>query len=113
MHFNFFQYLKKEGIEPVLLTGDNEQNSLTICKELEIEEFHCNLTSEDKLRIVGKECFIGDGLNDSQALFNAGLGIGLRNKAASVILLNKNLSNIVDLLEILKRAKRDIKLTLF
>lgn len=63
--------LKELGVEPVLLTGDNENAARNIAGELGITEVKANCLPEDKLNFVaeygqsGGAAMIGDGINDA------------------------------------------------
>lgn len=63
------------GVQPVLLTGDNENAAGTIAKTLNIQTVHSSCLPEDKLKYIGEYqdngrpvCMIGDGVNDAPAL---------------------------------------------
>ena len=62
---------------------------------------------------------IGDGINDAPSLANATIGVSLGNAtdiatdSASVILLNNNLTKIIDLITISKKTITIIKQNLF
>jgi P-type Cu+ transporter len=76
--------LRKEGIEVVMLTGDNTKTAQAVAKILNIKEFHGELRPEDKKDkideykarglVVG---MAGDGINDAPALAAADVGIAM------------------------------------
>ena len=66
--------LQSCGVQPVLLTGDNENSANSIAKQLNINEVYANCLPEDKLKLIEKYqedeqpvCMIGDGINDAPA----------------------------------------------
>lgn len=75
--------LKRVGVEPVMLTGDNKRTAAAIAASLGLEP-RAELLPEDKQKIVnelraegkivGK---VGDGINDAPALAAADVGIAM------------------------------------
>ncbi len=100
--------LEKLGINRVvMLTGDHRDTAMHIASELGIEEVYYEMKPDDKLGIVNrlKEegctiAFVGDGVNDAQALLSAHVGISmpegadLARETADVILLRNDLRGI-------------------
>jgi len=75
--------LKAEGIETVMLTGDNERTARAIGASLGIE-VRAGLMPEDKQAIVQEKqrqgfvvAKVGDGINDAPALAAADIGIAM------------------------------------
>lgn len=76
--------LQSCGVQPVLLTGDNDNSANSIAKQLNIDEVYANCLPEDKLKLIEKYqqneqsvCMIGDGINDAPALKKATVGIAM------------------------------------
>ena len=98
--------LKKRGVKPIMLTGDNQKTAVAVAKQVDLQgevisihEFTdqtdtsklagiADVLPEDKLRMVKffqKQGYIvgmtGDGVNDSPALKQAEVGIAVSNAA--------------------------------
>lgn len=115
------EYLHKEGVEIVLLTGDNETNAAQICKELNIDRWHSGLLPEQKTEILETEldpkkkyvtAFVGDGINDAPSIIRSDIGFamgGIGSDAAvnnaDIVLMNDDPLKIYDTLKIAKMAR--------
>ena len=117
--------LKELGVEPVLLTGDNENAAKNIAGELGITEVRANCLPEDKLNYVaecgqsGGAAMIGDGINDAPALKRANVGIamgGVGNDiavdAADIALVDDEVKELPHLIALSKRMMMTIKINL-
>ncbi len=78
------EQLKARGIEPVMITGDNQRTAAAVARELGIERFYAEVLPADKARYVrelqaeGKKvAMVGDGVNDAPALATADIGIAI------------------------------------
>ncbi|TXW86719.1 HAD family hydrolase, partial [Klebsiella pneumoniae] len=67
----FIETLKKQGITPVMLTGDNQAAAKAVATYLGIDEYFAELLPEDKERIVAdylnkkqRVAMVGDVIND-------------------------------------------------
>ena len=114
------------NIEVIMLTGDNEVTAKIIAKELGITKVISNVLPKEKAStikdLVSKErkvIMVGDGINDAPALVSATIGISVNDgtdvamDSADVILMNNDISNILDLITISKKAYLIIKENLF
>lgn len=76
--------LKALGIEPVLLTGDNERTAAHVASTLGIERHISEVMPAEKsheierIQSTGKQvAMVGDGVNDAPALAKSNLGISI------------------------------------
>ena len=100
--------LKEKGIETIMLTGDHEKSAQKIANEIGIENFHSELSPQEKLQFVqymqekGKVIvMVGDGVNDILALARADIGIVMGSGSdiavdvSDVVLLNDSLDSLL------------------
>ena len=76
--------LKRLGVRPIMLTGDNAHTARTIARQVGIEEMRSELLPQDKLTAItalqagGVHVgMVGDGANDAPALAKADLGFAM------------------------------------
>lgn len=119
--------LSKLGVQPVLLTGDNENAAGAIAEMLNIKTVHPNCLPEDKLEYIsqyqnsGKRvCMIGDGVNDAPSLKKADVGIAMGGMgsdiavdAADIVLVDDEVKELPHLVALSKRMMITIKLNMF
>ena len=123
---NVISRLESLGITTVMLTGDNLDTARIVAKELGISEIHADVLPKDKASIIqgfvasgNKVVMVGDGVNDAVALVEATVGISISDgtdvasDASDVILMNHNLSNLLDFIDISRKSNRVIKENLF
>ncbi len=118
--------LKDLGVQPVLLTGDNERAASAIAGQLHIEEVHADCLPEDKLNRIDDYqkkdeavCMIGDGVNDAPALKKANVGIAMGGvgsdiavDAADIALVDDEVKELPHLIALSKRMMKTIKLNM-
>lgn len=80
------EYLKRENIRTVMITGDSIKTARAIGKRLKIDEVKGNVLPEEKSNIIKelKEKYktvamIGDGINDAPALALSDIGFAMGN----------------------------------
>lgn len=118
--------LNKQGIETIMLTGDNKEVAEIIGKHLGIKKIIANVLPSDKAKTIKNlkkdnhfVMMCGDGINDSPALASADIGVSVNsgtdiaNDSSDVILTKNDLSSIVSLITISKKTIRNIKQNLF
>src|SRR3990170_3702225 len=76
--------LKKEGVNVIMLTGDNERTARAVARELGIDEVLAGVLPKDKAGVImgikakGKVvAMVGDGINDAPALAESDIGIAI------------------------------------
>ena len=117
--------LKKNNIQPIMATGDNEKAAQGVAEYLEIE-YRSNQSPQDKYELVktlkeeGKKVImVGDGINDapSLALADVGIAIGAGTQvaldSADVILTQSDPGDIESFIELAHKTTRKMKQNLF
>ncbi|WP_366493376.1 heavy metal translocating P-type ATPase [Arcanobacterium phocae] len=115
-------WLRDQGIEPIMITGDNEASAHAVADELGISQVHANVLPADKLAIVHqlqqagqKVAMVGDGINDTAALAAADLSIAMGSgtdvaqASADVTIVQSRIGVIPTMLRIGQKTLRIIK----
>ena len=117
--------LKKQNIEVVMITGDNEKTAKKVASQIGIEKVIANVTPKEKaeeikkLKQNGLVMMCGDGINDSPALASSNIGVSVNSgtdiamDSSDVILTRNDLNSILNLINISKKTIRNIKQNLF
>ena len=118
--------LINEGIDIIMMTGDNEQTAKAVAGELGITHFKANCLPEDKLNEVKKlqqqgkiVAMTGDGINDSPALAQANIGIAMGTgtdvaiESAEITLLNGDILGVAKAKLLSEKLLKNIKENLF
>jgi len=108
--------LRKAGLKPILVTGDNERAAQWVARELGIEEVHASVLPQGKAAIVqrlqtdARVAMVGDGINDAPALMQADIGIAMGGgtdiaiESADIIILSNRLDALSVAREISRRS---------
>ena len=121
--------LRELGIEPILLTGDNEAAARHVADQVGIERVIAGVLPDGKrdtvadLQAEGRTvAMVGDGVNDAAALAQAstkGLGITMGSgtdvaiEVADMTLMNSSLTSAATAIRVSRRTLRIIKENLF
>nr|WP_263314844.1 heavy metal translocating P-type ATPase [Mammaliicoccus sp. Marseille-Q6498] len=118
--------LHDEGLEVIMLTGDNEQTAEAISKQVGIDKVIAEVLPEEKavkikaLQKSGKKvAMVGDGVNDAPALVTADIGIAIGTgtevaiEAADVTILGGELLLIPKAIKLSHATIKNIKQNLF
>jgi len=118
--------LQQEGIEVVMLTGDNERTARAIASELGIVNVIAEVLPESKAQIIrdlrkaGKSvAMVGDGVNDAPALATADIGIAIGSgsdvakETGGIILIRNDVRDVVTAIRLSRATMRKIKQNLF
>ena len=114
------------GLEPVLLTGDNDTVARQIAREVGIERVVAGVLPEGKVDVVralqgeGRVvAMVGDGVNDAPALAQADLGMAMGTgtdvaiEASDITLVSGDLRSAADAIRLARRTLGTIKGNLF
>ncbi|MDW5330169.1 heavy metal translocating P-type ATPase [Plantactinospora sp. KLBMP9567] len=118
--------LRRLGLTPVLLTGDNHAVARSVAAEVGIDEVIAEVLPADKLDVVKRlqaegrvVAMVGDGVNDAAALAQADLGLAMGTgtdvaiEAADLTLVRGDLTAAVDAIRLSRATLRVIRGNLF
>jgi Cu+-exporting ATPase len=118
--------LQEQGVEVIMLTGDNEITAKAIAQELGISKIKADVLPTEKYDYVrllqdqGKiVAMVGDGVNDAPALAQANIGVAMGTGAdiaiesAGLTLMSGNLDGITKAHQLSLVTLRNIKQNLF
>ena len=118
--------LQEQGIEVIMLTGDNENTAQNVAAELNLKNYEAACSPGDKLEFIrslqqkGKiVAMTGDGINDAPALAQSDIGIAMGTgtdvaiESAAITLVKGDLNGIVKAHKLSKAVMKNIKQNLF
>jgi len=118
--------LMSQGVEVIMLTGDNENTAKAVADELGLASYKAGCLPEDKLKEIKKlqsegkiVAMAGDGINDAPALAQANIGIAMGTgtdvaiESAKITLVKGDLQGIVKAKNLSHAVMRNIKQNLF
>lgn len=116
--------LKELGINVYMFTGDSKDKAISIAAKVGIDNVNYEMLPEDKYNSLehiiknkrGVVAFVGDGINDAPVVKLADLGIsmGLNGsdsaiEASDIVIMNDDISKILNAIKISKKTSRIIK----
>ncbi|GAB3988990.1 heavy metal translocating P-type ATPase [Nocardioides marmoraquaticus] len=114
--------LRGDGIEVVMLTGDNQVTAHAVAQRLGIERVEAEVMPDQKADVVNRlkgegkvVAMAGDGVNDAPALAAADVGLAMSSgtdvamESAAVTLLHGDLNGIVNARRLSEKTMRNIR----
>lgn len=118
--------LRRLGLRPVLLTGDNAATAHAVAHEVGISEVIADVLPRDKLEAIARlqregrvVAMVGDGVNDAAALAQSDLGLAMGTgtdvaiEASDLTLVRGDLRAAVDAIRLARRTLGIIKANLY
>ncbi|MGW3496544.1 heavy metal translocating P-type ATPase [Streptomyces sp. NPDC001020] len=118
--------LRRLGLRPVLLTGDNQLVAESVARTVGIDEVIAEVMPQDKVAVVKRlqkegrtVAMVGDGVNDAAALATADLGLAMGTgtdaaiEAGDLTLVRGDLRVATDAIRLSRRTLATIKGNLF
>jgi heavy metal translocating P-type ATPase len=118
--------LRAEGIETVMITGDNRKTADAIATQIGIDRVFAEVLPQDKadrvrdLQKAGhRVAFVGDGINDAPALVQADLGIAIGTgtdiaiEAGNIVLVKGHPLKVIEALTLSRLTFKTIRQNMF
>lgn len=115
--------LKKMGVQPVMVTGDNWRTAHAVAKEVGIQDVRAEVMPAGKAEVIRSfqrdgtiVAMVGDGINDSPALAAAdvgmaiGAGTDVAIEAADYVLMRNNLEDVITAIDLSRKTFGRIRL---
>lgn len=114
--------LRERGIDPLMLTGDNQRTATAVATQVGISTVHAGVRPDGKaeqvraLQAAGhRVAMVGDGINDAPALMQADIGIAIGAgtdiaiESSDVILIGHRLAAVADAFDVARDSYRRTK----
>jgi Cu2+-exporting ATPase len=114
--------LQRRNVEVYVISGDHEEPTRQLARELGVEHYFANVLPADKAKHVERlqgagrhVCFVGDGINDSIALKRAQVSVSLRGATtvatdtAQVVLMSATLEHLPSLFALAQQFDANMK----
>ncbi len=119
--------LRKEGInEIVVLTGDQQEITASVCQKLGISKYYAELLPNDKVEKLEyikekkkadeKVLFVGDGMNDAPVLALSDIGVAMGGlgsdaalESADIVIMTDEPSKVAKVKQISRKTLRIVK----
>lgn len=118
--------LHEEGIEIIMVTGDNRTTAEAVARKLNIDRVKAEVLPDQKTRVIQElqregrtVAMAGDGINDAPALAQAHVGVAMGTgtdvamESAGVTLMRGDLRGIVKARRLSRATMRNIRQNLF
>jgi Cu2+-exporting ATPase len=113
------------GFRVCIISGDNAKPTQHLANELGVEQYFAEKLPQDKGQLIATMqeaghvvCYVGDGINDTIALKQAEVSVSLRGAStlavdtAQIVLMKKDLSQLLGLIALAKRLDKNFKAAL-
>ncbi len=118
--------LRAQGIETVMITGDNQRTADAIARQIGIDKVFAEVLPQEKAEQVRalqqggrRVAFVGDGINDAPALVQADLGIAVGTgtdiaiEAGNIVLVKGSPLKVIEALNLSRLTFKTIRQNMF
>lgn len=121
------KWLNRQGLTPVMLTGDQPEAARVVAAQLGINDIHAGVMPAGKAGVVGQlmkdrpagVIMVGDGINDAPALAAASVGVAMGSgmdiamESAGIVLMHNRLIGVPEAISLSRRTLSKIRQNLF